>query len=366
MSMRPNQERFKKIVKNKVRRDLKKYVSKQELIGQVGKEKVSIPVPNIARPRFQFDDMQSGGVGQGEGQPGDPVGGQPQPGDGSGEAGKDAGQHTLEIDVTIDELAELLGEELELPNIEPKGEKNIEETGKKYNTIQREGPSGLRHVKRTFKENLKRQMIDGSYNPDNPVVLPRKEDNRYKAPTPTVEPMANAVIFLSMDVSGSMGEEQKELARILSFWIDTWLRKHYKNIETRYIIHDAKAREVDRERFFSTKESGGTKVSSAYQLMKETIQRDYQVENWNIYTWHISDGDNWGGDTEKCLEIMEQALIPWCNQFSYAQVESRYGSGELMEDFRGKFGSSEKVALAEIPDRDAILGAIKTFFNRGN
>src|SRR5207249_3476256 len=93
-------------------------------------------------------------------------------------------------------------------------------------------------------------------------------------------PQSNAVVIYMMDVSGSMGDEQKEIVRIESFWIDTWLRSNYKGLETRYIIHDAVAREVDRETFFHTRESGGTMISSAYKLCKEIMEADYDTGSW--------------------------------------------------------------------------------------
>ena len=117
MKIGQDHARFRKIVKGKIRQNLKKYIKKGEMIGRVGSKKVAIPVPNIQIPRFRFSDEQKGGVGQGNGDLGDPVGGQPgQPG--SGPAGQGEGDHALEVEVSLDELADILGEELELPNIQ--------------------------------------------------------------------------------------------------------------------------------------------------------------------------------------------------------------------------------------------------------
>src|ERR1043165_5099752 len=110
---------FKQIVKGKIKNNLKKYITQGELIGKQGKDYVSIPVPQIDLPRFRFGRRQMGGVGQGEGAPGTPLGG-----DGEEEAqkaGNAEGDHSLEVDVSMEELAKMLGEELELPRIEPKG-----------------------------------------------------------------------------------------------------------------------------------------------------------------------------------------------------------------------------------------------------
>ena len=90
----------------------------------------------------------------------------------------------------------------------------------------------------------------GNYNPEKPIIVPIKDDKRYRSWHEVKKPQSNAVIVYMMDVSGSMGEEQKEIVRIESFWLDTWLRRNYDGVESRYIIHDAVAREVDRDTFF--------------------------------------------------------------------------------------------------------------------
>src|SRR5690606_36006403 len=107
---------------------------------------------------------------------------------------------------------------------------------------------------------LQRQLASGEYDPRRPVVIPIKDDKRYRGVQIDTEPRSAAVIVYMMDVSGSMGDEQKEIVRSEAFWIDTWIRQHYDDVATRFIIHDAKAREVDRDTFFRTRESGGTLI----------------------------------------------------------------------------------------------------------
>ena len=179
-------------------------------------------------------------------------------------------------------------------------------------------------------------------------------------------PESNAVIIYIMDVSGSMGDEQKEMVRIESFWIDTWLQSQYEGLEVRFITHDAAAREVDRQTFFHTRESGGTMISSAYQLCMEMIQSDYGTGEWNIYPFHFSDGDNWSTeDTRTCISLLKEKILPKVNQFGYGQVESPYGSGQFIKDLRQAFPSEEKMILSEIPDRDAIVKSIREFLGKG-
>jgi uncharacterized sporulation protein YeaH/YhbH (DUF444 family) len=367
-NIKRDHSRFRQIVKGKIKQDLKKYVTHGEMIGRKGKDMVTIPVPQIDIPHFRFGDKDAGGVGQGEGNPGDPIqGGDPQEGEGQGEAGNQSGDHQLEVDLTLQELAEILGEQLELPKIEPRGHKTLRSKAEKYTGIARTGPDSLRHFKRTFRETLRRQIASGIYRPEAPVVVPIRNDFRYRARKTDIRHENSAVIIYMMDVSGSMGDEQKEIVRTEAFWIDTWLRSQYKGIETRYIIHDATAREVDEETFFKTRESGGTLISSAYKLCEKIIDTDYSPSDWNIYPFHFSDGDNWSGeDTRICMDLLEQRLLKMCNVFCYGQVESRYGSGQFYKDLREHFGlTHDSVILSKIENKEGILQSIKDFLGKG-
>src|SRR4051794_18147215 len=129
MAIKEDQNRFKDIVKGKVRDDFKKYVTQGEMIGKRENDYVKIPLPHIEIPTFRYGPKQQGGVGQGQGQPGEGVG---EPGDGKGQAGSDSGEHMLEVELSMDELADILGEKLELPRIQPKGNKNIEMEKARY------------------------------------------------------------------------------------------------------------------------------------------------------------------------------------------------------------------------------------------
>ncbi len=368
MSLKIDQDhgRFRQIVRGRIRQNLRKYISQGEMIGRKGKDLVSIPIPQIDIPRFRFGDKQRGGVGQGSGDPGDPVAGDGEKQPGKGEAGRDAGDHALEVDVTLDELAAILGEELELPDIVNKGKSKISSAHDKYSGIRSVGPESLRHFKRTYRQALRRMISGGSFDAHKPVVVPVPEDKRYRSWKTVTEPVANAVIIYMMDVSGSMGDEQKEIVRIESFWLDAWLTKQYKGLESRFIIHDAVAREVDRETFFHTRESGGTMISSAYKLCAQIVDSDYPADEWNIYPFHFSDGDNWSmDDTLSCVELLKRQLLPKVNMFAYGQVESPYGSGQFIKDLKEHFAKDERVVTSEIRDKDAIMGSIKEFLGKG-
>jgi uncharacterized protein len=358
--------RFRHIVRGKIKQNLKRFMSQGEIFGKKGKDVVSIPLPQIQIPHFRYGHKQTGGVGQGDGEVGTVLEPGQVEGDGKGQAGKDPGEHVLEVDITIAELAEILGEELELPRIEPRGQHKLEAEKSRYTGIHRAGPESLRHFKRTYREALKRQIALGTYDLDRPVVVPIREDKRYRSWKVSWLRESNAVIVYIMDVSGSMGDEQKEIVRITSFWLDTWLQSQYQGLEVRYITHDASAREVDRETFFHTRESGGTMISSAYKLLADMIASDYGSGEWNIYPFHFSDGDNWSNeDTRLCLELLRTKVLPVVNQFGYGQVESPYGSGQFIKDLRQAHPGDEHVVMTEIPGRDAIVECIRSFLGKG-
>jgi uncharacterized protein len=358
--------RFREIVKGTVRKNLKRYISNGEILGREGKKTVKIPLPQIEIPRFRFGQDGQAGVGQGDGEEGDVLG-KGQPGQsGAGEAGDQPGEHELDVEVAVDDLAQILGEELALPRIQPKGSASLKVLKDRYSGISRVGPESLRHFRRSYKEALKRQIAAGLYDPEDPVIIITRDDRRYRTFKTTMSQESNAVIIYMMDVSGSMGEEQKQIVRIESFWIDTWLRHNYRGIQSRYIIHDARAKEVDRDTFFRTKESGGTMISSAYSLCAEIIEKEYPVEDWNIYPFHFSDGDNWSSDdTTRCMDLLSNYLLPRSNMFGYGQVKSPYGSGQFIKDLRKHFPDDENMILSEIPDRDGIVQSIQDFFSGG-
>lgn len=358
-------QRFKEIIRGKVRENLKKYITHGEVLGRKGREIVSIPVPNIEIPHFRHGNKGSGGVGQGEGDVGQPIGKGGEEQDGEGEAGDQPGQHIREAELTIDELAEMLGQELELPDITPKGQNTIKSIKTKYNTIRQSGPDSLRHFKRTYKRALRRLLASGEYTPDRPIVIPTREDELFRSWTDNPLPHANAAVVYIMDVSGSMTDDQKEIVRTEAFWIDTWLKSQYDGLQRRYVVHDAVAHEVDEDTFYRTRESGGTRISSAYVKAKLILERDFPPVDWNIYVFQFSDGDNWGEDNSTCLKALQDFFLPICNLFCYGQVESPYGSGDYLRELKKIGGDWENLVLSEIKDKEGIYESIKTFLGKG-
>ena len=355
-------QRFRKIVKGRIRKDLRKFLTRGELLGREGKRYISIPVHGIETPHFRYGDNSDGGVGSGEGKPGDSVG----QGEGIGPGGTEEGQHIMEVDVSLDELAEILGEELQLPRIKPKGKHKITAEKDRYSGVRQSGPESLRHFKRTFRKALRRQIMSGLYNPDAPRIIFERRDKVYRSWKTILSPQSNAVIIYMMDVSGSMGDEQKELVRLEAFWIDAWLRRNYQGIESRYIVHDVRAGEVDRETFFRIREDGGTRISSAFRLAREMIESHYAPSEWNIYLFHFSDGDNSSeSDSRECCAMLREHVLPGINMFGYCQVASAYGSGNFINVVHDQLDKEESVITSRVNNKDDIYDSIKTFFSPG-
>jgi hypothetical protein len=188
----------------------------------------------------------------------------------------------------------------------------------------------------------------------------------YRSWKPVKKPDSNAVIVYMMDVSGSMGHEQKELVRLEAFWIDAWLRRNYDGIESRYIVHDVHAKEVDRETFFHIREDGGTKISSAFKCCRDLLDNHYSPDEWNTYLFHFSDGDNSSeSDSRECCRLLRDVLMPRCNQFGYCQVASAYGSGNFINVLRDQLSDVENMVTTRVNTKDDIYDSIKEFFLTG-
>ncbi len=140
--------------------------------------------------------------------------------------------------------------------------------------------------------------------------------NRVRQPIPS----SQAVMFCVMDVSGSMDEQRKDLAKRFFILLYLFLTRNYEHIEVVFIRHHTRADEVDENTFFHSQESGGTVVSSALELMKQIIEDRYPASEWNIYGAQASDGDNWNDDSPKCRQILENHILPMVRYFAYIQV----------------------------------------------
>ena len=184
-----------------------------------------------------------------------------------------------------------------------------------------------------------------------------------------------------MDVSGSMGDEEREVVRFLCALSEFWLSWNYDGLEVAYIIHDGQADRVDRDEFFSTRRMGGTVASTAHEVCIELMENEFPPSQWNIYPMYFSDGFNWANDDEKCLQLLQEKILPQVNQYSYGEVEvyrSWWGDysrsdattfsrpGNFGTSLSRKFEEELKVAWSAVKDKEQAIEALKKFFGQGN
>jgi len=361
-TVKSDRARFQEKLKYNVKKNLKNVIN-GEFQSIKGGKLIKVPVDSIHMPRIRYDTANEGGVGRGDGEAGDIIG--TEKGDGSDqgtEGGNQAGRHSHYAELDLDELAEILGEELELPKILPKGHRTLFGEKDKYNSIAQNGPDSLKHKKRT----LKKAILRG-----RPKHIPYNNDFEYKSFTRKPSPMNNAVIFYMQDVSSSMSRDQLEIVRIVCFWIETWLKKQYDNVDQRYILHDTIAGEVTRDDFYRYDPSGGTSISTAFNKMNEIIKKSYPVDDWNIYPFYFGDGMNWTQDTKTAIDIIKNDLLPISNQLSIGMIEPDWmGMGsfgkDLLDSLNGTDDLIDKVVIDTIKNRDDCFNAIKTFLSKGN
>ena len=320
--IREDHKQYRDLVRDNVRSRVKDHIKSGKKIKRRGKDMVVVDVSVIELPQFRYGDGDGSGIGNGEADEGDIVGqGPPEQGDGSGEAGEGEGEHTIGVGISVDDYMDILGEELELPKLEPKDNSDIVVEKIKYNQIAKVGNPSLLHKKRTLKNVIKRSISSGEFDPDDTSNLyPVPDDKEYKSWSVKNDPDVNAAIFFMSDISASMTDDKRELIKELCWYLDNWIRKFYTETDINYIVHDWSAEEVDQEKFYSYTSGGGTQISSAFELVKDIIENRYPLDEWNIYIFYLSDGENWGTDNTKTADYIK-VLQRWCNVIGITEVK---------------------------------------------
>lgn len=392
-------KQFRDVVSGRTRRELKRLISSGGIVRQRPKGgKMTISIPKIDTPHFLHGDSGKG-LGRGPGKEGDVVGRDPQKGDGKGNQAGDSPGEGIRISVDMDDVLKFMQDELKLPEMKPKPNEVYEEVKIRYNDISKVGPESLRHTRRTMLEALKRlacmneldklHKIPGAEVPMK-VVSPINSDRRYRQFNELKIPSSNAVIFFARDCSASMDDYKCDIVSDMSWWIDCWIRKFYKKVERCYFVHDTRATEVNEEQFYSYRYGGGTQCSSAFRAIADQLENRYPPHAYNVYLFYFSDGDNWGGDNEKVVEIINKELGPdivnmigitqicsWRYENSVKQfIDQQLSSGVLGNSVRtANIGSDNNNSVDEwgwgqsqvMPDDDRdmqIIDAIKGILSK--
>ncbi len=359
-----DRRRHKKKIEKAIKEGIHDIVAEESIIGQDGKKKIRIPVRGIKEYQFIFDQgNNSKGVGSAQGQDinkGQVIKKPNQKGQGGkpNKAGKDKGEEYYDVEISLDELASYLFDDLNLPELAKKSTSNIFTEKIKRKGYRTKGIRARLSKKETLKNKIRRKnqaIKNGTFDPESEERFPFHEDDlKYKHIEVKRKPITNAVIFMIMDVSGSMGKRKKFLARSFFFLLYQFLRYKYQNVEIVFISHTTVANEVNEDDFFKKASNGGTFISSGLSLAEEIIDERFAPASWNIYTFHCSDGDNWSEDNEKALSKMKK--LSNISQLSgYIQIkpeqESLWGQ-EMAEIF--SVLESDSFKICKIRDKNDV------------
>jgi len=417
-----NQQRFLKRYKAQIREAVARSVTQRKIADTDRGGNITIPARDLNEPNFS---LGSGGARErvlpgnetfstGDTIPRPPGGGA---GGGGGKAGDSGeGEDAFTFALTREEFLEFFFEDMELPDLVKTQLAQIPQTKLKRGGYRSDGTPSNLSIVRTMRESLARrialaapyrqqlQEVDAQIaaererlaaaSPDagpltddsRPAVddtalsalLVERErllgritrvpfidefDLRYNNRVPQPRPISQAVMFCLMDVSGSMDENRKDLAKRFFILLHLFLTQHYERIEIVFIRHHTTAAVVDEEGFFHSRESGGTLVSSALELAVETIKERFPLDQWNVYVAQASDGDNWESDCPKCHELLVTELLPRVQYYCYIEIDAAQPQS-LWEQFELARAGARNLAMGRIMGRADVYPVLRELFAR--
>jgi uncharacterized sporulation protein YeaH/YhbH (DUF444 family) len=346
-------------VREAVRRHLPELISGGELIGG-GARTVRVPVKMLEHYRFRLRRAEERqGVGQGQVKPGD-VFVDPAPGagpGGKGPGGEEDGEVQLLLELKIDDIVEWLWEEMQLPNLVPRAGPSQESEWVREGWDRRGARSRLDR-RRSFKELVKRRGAPGAL----PTFT--DEDLRFRQLARRRRPAMRAVVFFLLDVSGSMSERDRQLAKTFFFWTVQGLRRQYRMLETVFVAHTTDAWEFTEPEFFQVSGTGGTVASRGFNKVSEIIRERFDAAQYNVYLFYATDGDNAASDASAAREALAAlaAEACFCGYVEVASGLSRHletEAGRLFAELAAAGAPLDSCVLAEFDD---VWGAIRRFF----
>jgi len=330
-----DRQRHKKKIEKAIKESIKDVIADESIIGQNGKKKIRVPIKGIKEYRFIFGNNEKnktvGSGGQHDLARGQKIGKQRAEkgkGQGTGETGSnEKGDEYYDVEVSLAELAEYLFNDLELPDLEKKQFRFVSQESIKRKGYRFKGIRPRLSKKETMKRKIRRQKMAekvGTHDPDSDDRFPfHKDDLKYHHIKPKIKENSSAVIFFLMDVSGSMSQDRKFLARSFFFLLYQFLNHKYERVEVVFISHSTMAKRVTEDDFFKVGTHGGTIISSCLNLELEVIEKEYHPNSWNIYSFYCVDGENWSSDNEKSLDLFKK--IKEVSQLTgYCEVNEHY------------------------------------------
>lgn len=394
-----NRQRFLRRYRDHIKKAVSDAVDKRSITDIDKGEKISIPTRDIGEPLFQHG---RGGVservlpGNDQFSAGDhiqrPPGGSGQGAGGKGASDSGEGMDEFAFQITQEEFLDFMFEDLELPNLVKRQLAGIDEFELRRAGISNEGSPGKVNIVRSLRSANSRRIALTSKKKKRLAAL-RAELEELEAATDILSmerakalsleiaeleakikrvpwlddfdlkynlhvkhpiPHSRAVMFCIMDVSGSMDQSTKDIAKRFFLLLYLFLQRNYERTEVVFIRHHTSAKEVSEEEFFYSRETGGTIVSSALQLMDEILQDRYPPSQWNIYGAQASDGDNWNDDSAVCYKLLTEKLLRKLQYFSYVEITSRehqalwHAYEKVLSDFPNTFSMKQLVDSSDI------------------
>ncbi len=397
-----NRRKFIRRYKKHLKKAVEEAVADRSITDMERGEKVNIPARDISEPTF---GIGQGGVrdtvhpGNEEFVSGDTI---QRPQGGAGGKGKEAsdsgeGEDEFTFLLSREEFMNLFFEDLELPNMiktRLAQEMQFKKIRAGYTTYG--NPSNI-NIIRSMKGALARriaiagphkrklkavkQTLETANEGDDTKQLKTEiEDlekkirrvpyidtfdlrynNRVDQPVPTTQ----AVMFCLMDVSGSMGQFEKDIAKRFFTLLYLFLTRAYEHIELVFIRHHTVAKEVDEQEFFYSRETGGTVVSSALKLMHEIVMERYPTADWNIYAAQASDGDNWTDDSPMCRDILVNSLLPYLQYYAYIEIADHQASmGGLWREYEKVSQTNPNFVMQKLADASEIYPVFRKLFEK--
>lgn len=349
-------------VRESVKESLPELVSGPDVLTQPENRTVKVPVKFLEHYRFRLSDSDTQtGVGQGEGaKPGDVL--RPAAPGGKGDGGAGTGEGGLEfvLEFKVDDILDWLWEELELPNLEPKSADSIDQSEYVREGIDRRGPRARLDRRRTVKEAVKRRAIQ-----TNPIPF-TDDDLRFRQLARRPQPLTQAAVIFVLDVSSSMDDASRQLAKSFFFWALQGIRRQHTRIETAFIGHTVNAWEFSEEEFFSVRATGGTEASQAFALSQDVIQERFEPSQYNIYVFYASDGDNFAADREASRERLK-ALSSISSFMGYVETTRRSSdrlNTEMGRLFKELAEGKSPVDSYALGGQEDVWNAIRAFFTQ--
>jgi len=348
-------------VREAVRQHLPDVISAPDLMTGPNQRSVQVPLKLLEHARFKLSSSRATiGAGQGPAKPGDVLRPPNYDPDEAGEGGDTEGEVRLLMEFAIDDILEWLWDEFQLPELQPRGNATLEEPEYVREGWDKRGARSRLDRRRTVKEAIKRRAVQARPAPFT------NDDLRFRQLVHHPRPSSNAVVFFVLDVSSSMTQAERRLAKTFFFLALRGLRSKYQRVELRFLAHAARAWEFNESDFFQVSGMGGTMASSGFRLALSLLEEHYDEASFNSYLFYASDGDNFSEDRSAASTTLGQ-LAQRLNFMAY--VETLPGMPRVLETEMGRLWRERErqglpVSSTVLSNSDDVFVAIRQFLTR--